>query len=232
MPGGLLIILLTLGGVGLYLALPGGRLNLARAALVLLAGAGAALVALLLPLAGEHGQQVWFALLSLIALAGAVRVVTHRKPVYSALYFILVVVAVAGLVLLEQAEFLAVALLVIYAGAILVTYMFVIMLAQQSGGPAPYDQSARAPLTGVVTGFILLGTLTWRLTQPGARPRLTAYADLDQAVGQVIPLGTHLLTQYMVGVEITGLLLLAALVGAVAIARRRRAATEPEEEAA
>ena len=151
--GVLLIALLTLGGVGLYLAMPGGRLSIGRAALVVLAGAAAALVVFLLPSLSAADGRGWFIALALIGLWGAIRVVTHRKPVYSALYFILVIVAVTGMLVLMQAEFLAVAVVIIYAGAILVTYVFVIMLAQQEGGPARYDRQAREPFVGVLTGF-------------------------------------------------------------------------------
>jgi len=229
MSGVLLIVLLTLGGLGLYLAMPGGRPHLGRAALILLAGAAAALVALVLPLTGEYAQQVWFALLSLVGLAAAIRVITHRRPVYSALYFVVVIIAVAGLLILMQAEFLAIALLIIYAGAILVTYVFVIMLAQQSGGPAPYDQRARGPFAGVVTGFILLATLTTRLAIGDEQAGQMLAADGETALGTVAPVGTHLLTQYIVGVELAGVLLLAAMVGAIAIARRRVASSREGE---
>jgi NADH-quinone oxidoreductase subunit J len=206
--------------------MPGGRLHVGRAALIVLAGAAAALVALLVPLSGEHGQRVWFALLALLGLIGALRVITHRKPVYSALYFILVIVAVAGLLILMQAEFLAAALVIIYAGAILVTYVFVIMLAQQSGEPAACDQRAREPFVGVVTGFILLATLTTRLARGDGQMLTTGAVDPEQALGGVAQVGTHLLTQYVVGIELTGVLLLAAMVGAIAIARRKAVATE------
>lgn len=225
----LLTILVTLGGVGLYLAMPGGRRDLSRAALILLAGAAAALIGMILPLAGARGEQIWFALLAVVGLAGALRVITHRKPIYSALYFVLVVIAVAGMLILMEATFLAAALLIIYAGAILVTYVFVIMLAQQSGGPASYDQRAREPFAGVVTGFILLAALTWRLTRAGANAVAPTQAGFSESLGDVVAVGKPLLTQYIVGVELTGLLLLAAMVGAIAIARRRAAPTAEEE---
>jgi NADH-quinone oxidoreductase subunit J len=228
MTGALLIILLTLGGVGLYLAMPGGRLHAGRAALILLVGAAAALVALVLPLAGPYAGRVWFALLALIGLIGALRMITHRKPVYSALYFILVVIATSGLLILAEATFLAAALLIIYAGAILVTYVFVIMLAQQAGGPPPYDQRAREPFVGVVTGFILLAVLTVRLARGAGQPLEMSARDPHTTLGGVTEVGLHLLTQYVVGIEITGVLLLAAMVGAIAIARRKALADEGE----
>jgi len=217
LPAVLLIILLTLGGVGLYLAMPGGRLNVGRAALVVLAGAAAVLVAFVLPRTGGGVERVWFILMALVGLWGAIRVITHRKPVYSALYFILVIVAVTGLMVLAQAEFLAVALVIIYAGAILVTYIFVIMLAQQEGGPALYDRQAREPFIGVLTGFVLLGTIAGRVfMEKGSAPLME-----KAAAGTVESVGTHLLTQFVVGLELAGVLLLAAMVGAIAIARRR-----------
>jgi NADH-quinone oxidoreductase subunit J len=228
MSGVLLITLLTLGGVGLYLAMPGGRLHAGRAALIVLAGAAAALVALLVPLAGAYAYRGWFALLAVIGLLGALRVITHPKPVYSALYFILVIIAVAGMLILMQAEFLALALVIIYAGAILVTYVFVIMLAQQSGGPAYYDRKAREPFVGVVTGFILLAALTLRVMRGEMGPAGLPATEAGQAAGSVANVGTQLLTHYIVGVEIAGVLLLAAMVGAIAVARRRAADAEGE----
>ena len=72
---------------------------------------------------------------------GAIRVVTHPKPVYSALYFVLTVFASAGLFVLLWAEFMAAALVLIYAGAILVTYVFVIMLAAEAPPPGAAGRS-------------------------------------------------------------------------------------------
>ena len=212
-----LILLLTLGGLGVYLAMPGGRANAGRAALVVLAGGAAALLALLIPLADQQDTRIWFAVLSLIGLWGAVRVITHSKPVYNALYFILVAISVTGLLILLEATFLAFALMIIYAGAILVTYVFVIMLAQQTGGPTSYDRRAREPFLGVLTGFLLLAVLSTRiLSGSGAN----AVATVTEGIGTPEALGIHLLTEYVVGVQLAGILLLAAMVGAIAIARR------------
>ncbi len=215
-----LIALLTLGGVGLFLAMPGGRSNAHRAALVVLAGAAAALLGLLLPLSRGHSSAPFFVTLSLVGLIAAIRVITHARPVYSALYFILVVVSVAGLLLLMDAEFLAAALLIIYAGAILVTYVFVIMLAQQGSEPPRWDRQARDPLLGIVAGFLVLGVLSARLLTPtmsaaGSTP------DVALAAGYSKPLGLALFMDYVVAVQIAGVLLTAAMIGAIAVARRR-----------
>lgn len=210
----LLYVLLVLGAIGVLLALPGGRIRVAPAALIALAGLVGLLLLLLLPAAGG-GQTGWMPVLVLLGLWGGVRVVTHGKPVYSALFFIVVVISVASMLVLLEAEFLAAALVIIYAGAILVTYVFVIMLAQQAGS-APYDRSAREPLLGVLAGFVILAAVSSRLLAPGGSDAATA-ASVSGGVG---PVGTHLLTQYMVGVQVAALLLTAAMVGAIAIARR------------
>ena len=218
------IILILAGGVGLYLALPGGRLHSGRASLVLLAGSLAGLITLIVPMAGARAETIWFGVFAVVALVGAVRMITHAKPVYSALYFILVVLATAGLLILAQATFLALALLIIYAGAILVTYVFVIMLAQQSGGPASYDRRAREPFLGVLTGFVLLAALSARLTHNGGQTISHAANSAAFENDNTLSLAASLLTRYVVGIEVAGVLLLVAMVGAIAIARRKPAA--------
>ncbi len=217
----LLVTMLTLGGLGLYLALPGGRLQAGRSVLIVFAGAAAAMLALLLPrMAGERAE-IWFAALALLAAWGAIRVITHSRPVYSALYFILVAIAVAGMLVLMQAEFLAAALLIIYAGAILVTYVFVIMLAQQAGGPAEYDRSAREPFLGVLSGLVLLTIVSARLLPSDGGGVALPVAMTADSYGSVLNVGTQLLTDYVIAVQLAALLLLAAMVGAIAIARRK-----------
>src|SRR5262245_36665135 len=100
--------------------------------------------------------ELFFALFSLVAIASAIRVVTHRRPVYSALYFIMVVLSSAALFLLLHAEFMAFALVIVYAGAILITYMFVLMLAQQApvgddpAAESEYDVRPREPAAAAV----------------------------------------------------------------------------------
>ncbi len=217
--GLLLLGVLVLGAVGLFLAMPGGRLTVGRVGLVILAAGAASLVALLLNVFGGSSPLPTLAGCVVVALFAAVRVITHKKPVYSALYFVLLVLAVGATLLLMDAEFLAAALLIVYAGAILVTYVFVIMLAQQAK-PAPYDTKAREPFTGCLAGFVLLTILTLRFlgtpTTPAQLP-----APIGDAAGTVENVGTPLLTYYIVAIQIAGVLLLAAMVGAIAIARRK-----------
>ena len=221
MPG-LLIAILILGAVGLFLAMPGGRANVARLGQVGLAAGGALVLVLLtraLPAQATGGASGWFLVATVVALFAAARVITHKKPVYSALYFVLLVVAVTTLLMLMDAKFLGMALVIVYGGAILVTYVFVIMLAQQSR-PAPYDAQSREPFWGCLAGFALLWALTGYFGV-GAGPVEGQAAGLAEAVGTIERIGIALYTDYVVAIQMIGLLLLAAMVGAIAIARRQ-----------
>jgi NADH-quinone oxidoreductase subunit J len=135
---------------------------------------------------GEVGGGILHVAFSAVALIAAAKMITHKRPVYSALYFVLVVLASAGMFLLLDAEFMAFALIIVYAGAILITYMFVLMLAQQAPNPddpesiPEYDRHAREPAAGALVGFILLALLC-RMISDGSEqiaPRRTS----EQAV--------------------------------------------------
>lgn len=259
----LLYAFLVLGAAGLYLILPRTRPDARRlrsAGTLIGAAALIGVVAYLLRWMGPAFEgRAFFIIFAVMAVAGAVRVITHPKPVYSAVYFILVVLASTGLCFLAAAEFLGAALLIIYGGAILVTYIFVIMLAQQAGQSA-YDREAREPFAAVLVGFLLLAATGQALAardpiaQEAARSRGHSYryvlarasegearpvadpADNDQAAaaeadqsahdpGNTREVGSVLTTAYAVAVELAGVLLLVAVVGAIAIARKR---IEPE----
>jgi len=224
----LLLLFLTIAGAaGVYVTLPGSRLGWRSAGHLLVAAAGAGLIGLTTNLVAGARNWVWFLAFGLIGLWAAVRVITHVRPVYSALYFVLLVVCVGGELVLMSAGFLAAALLIIYAGAILVTYMFVIMLAQQ-GTAATYDRQSCEPLIGAATGFALLGVVLAALFATLEQTSTAQSDSAAQASGSVAAVGTHLLTQHVVGIELAGLLLLAAMVGAIAIARRKPAAHDME----
>ena len=137
------------------------------------------------------GPVFWLhVLLAFVAVAGAARMVTHPRPVYAALYFVLVILAVAVNFLLLEAEFMAFALLIVYAGAILITYLFVLMLAQQSGDRATrgeesawYDRTPREPVAALLLAFVVLAATSDALfgrdrgTEWEASPAMTSRAN-------------------------------------------------------
>ena len=153
-----------LGAIALYLLLrPGVRSVKVVGALL---GLGALAWVVRESAAGaDERPALLFVLFSLIAIGAAVRMITHHRPVYAALYFVLVVLSSAGLFLLLEAEFMAFALIIVYAGAILITYLFVLMLAQQAQSDddpesqPEYDRVPREPAAAVVVGFVMLALL-------------------------------------------------------------------------
>ena len=162
----LLYACVALGAIGVALALPRPKVSPQLIGLLVAAiGVGGAFLALGLR-AGEQRPGPFFYVFSLITLGSGLRVITHPKPVYAALFFILTILSSSALYLMLQAEFMAFALVIIYAGAILITYLFVIMLAEQApsedelGSMTPYDKFSREPIAATVVGFVLLGVLT------------------------------------------------------------------------
>jgi NADH-quinone oxidoreductase subunit J len=226
-----LYCLFALGGIALICLMPGGERR--RRTLGIFLGV-AAVVGLMALLAVQRqvadNPRTLFYAFSVIALIAGVRVITHPKPVYSAIYFVLVVVATAAILVLQSAEFLAVALIIIYAGAILVTYLFVIMLAQQPTATL-YDQNAREPMAAVVVGFLLVAVIAGHVGQPaigaktGSQLTLASDAgasnDSEPGVSNTLSLGALLFTQYVAVVELAGILLLVSMAGAIALSRKR-----------
>ena len=274
------------GALGVLFLLPrrGNRWALIGAVL----GAGAMGAGMLALARGSGGSSerpdVFFYVLSFIAVAGAVRMITNPRPVYAALYFILVVLATAGLFVQLGAEFMAFALIIVYAGAILITYLFVIMLAQEAPDDdhadalLEYDATAREPLAATIVGFVLLAALLGVMYRgTNQLPAQAAHhgppdaelavlsgkvetalreADLMKAGESIVsadpatrtasvrspssdathlvewPAGLHvdnvdavgvsLLAEFPVSLEVAGVILMLAMLGAVVLARKER----------
>lgn len=178
--------------LGTYWLLP-HRHAVAQPRLAHTMGVVASVVALLTILAsmtppGPILATAFFYIFSATALAGALLTVTSRNPIYSALWFASVVLSTTGLFLLANAPFLAAGTIIVYAGAIIVTFLFVIMLAQMEG-KALYDRAARAPGAATVTCFLLFWCLIYSLSAltiaPAARvqgrPPLSRTRDVPKA---------------------------------------------------
>ncbi len=163
------------------------------------------------------------------------RMIAHPNPVYSAVYFGGVVLCAAVLVLAPGAHFLAAILVIVYAGAILVAYIFVIMLAQQDE-PVEYNVSVRQPVIALAAGLGLIVAVMWALmhSQWGvSRDLIVAipshmYPATAGTAGSVVPaddnvvsLGSVLFGSYPVTIEVAGVFLLIAMIGAIVLAGMR-----------
>jgi len=183
--------LCVLGAIGVCLALPRRGINAQIIGALVAAGAGG-LTLLALGLGHPDAlPNAFFYVFSLVALGGALRVITHPRPVYAALYFVLTVIATAGLFLILSAEFMAFALVIVYAGAILITYLFVIMLATQAPQEGEievlteYDTAAREPVAATITGFLLLAVLTTMVFRGFGQLPVPAAEEPDALLAQM-----------------------------------------------
>ena len=252
-PGMILAGAVTAAAASLWLLLPRGSESPAARWLGLLLGAAAlaGFVATGRRLGGL-GEESGFLIVSLVAIVSGAATIVTRSPVYSAIWFALALAGVAGVLLVLGAQFLGVATIVVYAGAILVMFLFVLMLAQPSG-LAPYDRVSSEPLLSAVAGAILLGLLTLSIGRLSSEPSLccavpsrsaavtaaapgaassAAVAADPLAKDQVARLGAELFGRHLLAVEVAGVLLLAALIGAIAVISRGEAALEEDRRTA
>ena len=159
-------------------------------------------------------EAVLFILFGAIAVCGAIMVVTRKHPMASALYLILTLFAVAALFVLRQAHFLAAVQVIVYAGAVVVLFVFVIMLINVPEDRLPVERATTLRVLGVLAaGFFILesAVLARRYTMPRG----------PVEVGTVEAVGRALFTDYLLAFEITSVLLLAAVIGAIALAKRK-----------
>lgn len=160
-------------------------------------------------------ETVLFILFGAIAVCGAIMVVTRKHPMASALYLILTLFAVAALFVLRQAHFLAAIQVIIYAGAVVVLFVFVIMLINVPEDRLPVERATTVRVLGVLAaGFFILesAVLARRYSMP---------TGPAAEVGTVEAVGRALFTDYLLAFEITSVLLLAAVIGAIALAKRK-----------
>jgi NADH-quinone oxidoreductase subunit J len=243
------ILAILLAAASLWLMLPRGG-SRGRGIGILLGVIALGLGASQLPLFGQWLADSVFVVLAAVTIISAIGAVTFRNPVYCAIWFGLSLLGVAGLFFFVGAQFLAVATIVVYAGAILVTFLFVLMLAQPEG-KATYDRLSSEASLSAVTGMMIVGVLSIAIggtfsqgradgneadrvgsrreaTQIGKvvgdnqlRPRSeVAMAANILAPQQVARIGNELFGRHLIAVELAGTLLLVALVGAAAIVGR------------
>ncbi len=159
--------------------------------------------------------KILFWVLSVIALFGAVMVITSKNPVYSVLWLIITFFTISGHYILLNAQFLAIVNIIVYAGAIMVLFLFVIMLMNLNSDTEP-QKNKWLKLAGAVSGGCLLLVLIAALRN--SDKQMTELATGN--IGLIQNLGKVLFSQYVVPFEISSVLFLSAMVGAVVIGKR------------
>jgi len=159
-----------------------------------------------------------------LAIVSAASCVTRRSPVASALWLVVTLFSLAALFVLLDAQFLAVLQVLVYAGAIMVLFLFVIMLLNLGrAGPTDLKGPIGLALGVLLAGLLLVQLLVVRQSGSVPAPGATAGAPPSAAAaGGIVPaIAGPLFTVYLVPFELTSLLLLAAMVGVVVLAKRK-----------
>ena len=160
-------------------------------------------------------QYAGFLLLAVMVGGSALGVILMRNPIHAALLLTVNLAGVAALYLMLQAQFLALVQVIVYAGAIVVLFLFVIMLlnlqrqVQSTAGPVLV---ATAGVGGIALALLVVGALRRAVAPPGG--------DVAPGFGETTALARQLFTVYLLPFELTSILLLVAIVGAVALAKK------------
>jgi NADH-quinone oxidoreductase subunit J len=162
-------------------------------------------------------SRVAFVVLAALVIGSAVGVLLRRNPIHAALFLVVNLASVAGLFLTLHAEFLAAAQVIVYAGAIAVLFVFAIMVlipGKEETGPDPL-RGQRLIAVPLVAVFLVLVAVVLRSTV------LRAAGGDAPVAGGVQALGRLLFTDYLFPFEVTSLLLLVAIVGVIALTKRK-----------
>ena len=161
--------------------------------------------------------QILFWFLSILALVSAVMVVVSKNPVHSVLWLITVFFAISGHYIMLNAQFIGIVNLIVYAGAIMVLFLFVIMLMNLSTDTEP-QKNKWLKLAGIIAGGCLMLVLVAALRDAEVAGKIAQLKDGD--IGLINNLGKALFTDYVVPFEVSSILFLSAMVGAAVIGKK------------
>ncbi|MGD2040846.1 MAG: NADH-quinone oxidoreductase subunit J [Anaerolineae bacterium] len=161
-------------------------------------------------------EMVIFGILALAAVAAGVGVIAQRSAVRSALFLLVNFCSLAGLYILLNAQFVAIVQVIIYAGAIVVLFLFVVMLLGMERAEETPDLRRYQWIAGILLAVLLLAGIVWALI-PGETETVAALTRTDN----VREIGAALLTDFVIPFELASIVLLVAIIGAVVLAKKR-----------
>ena len=164
-------------------------------------------------------EKALFIALAVIAIASALNILLQRNPLYGALSLIGTLAALSALYVTLRAQFLAAIQIIVYAGAIMVLFVFVIMLLNAPKDQPHVDKQKGLRYLAIPFAGVLIAEAFYiiRSVKPISMP---AVADAERAVGTTWSIGTGLFTEYLLPFEVTSVLILMAVVGAMVLASR------------
>jgi NADH-quinone oxidoreductase subunit J len=242
----LMLLVILLGAVS-YLLLQHGVL---KSKMIAAAGMGVFALAAALAVSLVPGQldAVVRMCFSLLAVAGGLAFITAREPVHAALGFATAVLSTCGVLFMQSAYFIAAATMIVYAGATIIIFLFVLMFAQKSK-LRTYDVELSHPIMATVVATALMFAIAWSVTSPGEilpikldltrpyslavpgeapgkqMPPMPSTATSAEEYAAFVPsktsgLGRSMFTDYLLAIELAGTVLLVATIGAIVLAQR------------
>jgi NADH-quinone oxidoreductase subunit J len=166
------------------------------------------------------GQALAFYTLAAFILGFGVLVITARSTVHSIMFLVVDFLFIAALYALQGAQFLAVIQVVVYAGGIVVLYLFVVMLVNLKRPPEAHQDRRRRGRLGLVVSLVVLAELAAMTAYKYVSPIAGLPAARPMGPDNVAQVGMLLYTDYLVPFELASMLLLVAMVGAIVLARR------------
>ncbi|MFW5972716.1 MAG: NADH-quinone oxidoreductase subunit J [Bacteroidota bacterium] len=164
--------------------------------------------------------QFVFFLLAIVAVGAAFGMIVSRNPVSSALWLILNLLSIAGLYVTLNAEFIGIIQVLVYAGAIMVLFLFVIMLLNLGSLPRLEAVNWRTVIAAVVGVAVLAQLMYFLAASFDVLPEMVS-SEEAAVTGTATAIGLELFTRYALALQIVGVLLLVATIGAVMLAKRR-----------
>jgi NADH-quinone oxidoreductase subunit J len=167
-------------------------------------------------------ETALFTVLAIVTVITAILVIVQRNPVASAIYLIITLFSLAGVYLLLNAQFIAIIQVLVYAGAIMVLFLFVIMLLNLEKEKRLITRHRLQKVLGVFLGIILLaqiGMIFNSVLLEGSKGKFPP--EKVAALGNTEVVARLLFTDYLLPLEITSVLLLVAIIGAIVLAKRQ-----------
>jgi NADH-quinone oxidoreductase subunit J len=174
--------------------------------------------------------EILFYFFSLVLVGAAVGVITARNPVHCALFLVLAFFNSAVIWLLMEAEFLAIVLMLVYVGAVMVLFLFVVMMLDVNIAALREGFTRYAPLGLLVAALVVveIGSVVWVKSLGGAAPEATASVAVE-GYSNTRALGELLYTKYLYPFELAAVLLLVAIVAAIALTMRHRVGMKAQD---
>jgi NADH-quinone oxidoreductase subunit J len=173
-----------------------------------------------------------FGFLALVLVAAALGVITSRNPVYAALYLVLCFVTSAVLWLLLEAEFLAIVLVLVYVGAVMVLFLFVVMMLDVNVAAMREGFTRYAPLGVIVAGVIVFELVSVIWVKGSGVPVAAQLAPQPVEHSNTREIGMALFTRHVLEFELAAFILLLAIVAAIMLTLRQRAGLKVQDVAA